>query len=321
MTDRSHQSQDAAAATDREIVAVRVFDAPRELVFRMWTDPRHVVRWWGPIGFTTTIDEMDVRPGGVWRFVLHGPDGRAYKNKIVYVEIETPSRIVYDHVSGPQFRTMATFADKAGKTEVTVRMVFKTAAERDKTAREFGAVEGLHQTLGRLGDQLAGSGPADRPFVISRVFDAPRERVFEAWTRQEHLMKWFGPKGFTMPYAKLDLRPGGTFHYQLRSPAGQELWGRFLFREIAPPDRLVFVNSFSDEAGGLTRHPGNEVWPLTMITTVTFAAQGGKTLVTVEWAPLNATDEERTTFDAGRDSMRGGWTGTFEQLADFLAGK
>ena len=318
MTERSNEAQ---AASDREIVATRTYDAPRELVFRMWIDPRHVARWWGPNGFTTTIHEMDVRPGGVWRFVMHGPDGRDYRNKIVYVEVETPSRIVYDHVSGPQFRTTATFAERGGRTEVTVRMEFKTAAERDKTAREFGAVEGLSQTLGRLGGQLGNATPADRPFVLSRVFDAPRERVFEAWADREHLMKWFGPKGFTTTFARLDFRPGGMFHYRMRSPDGQEMWGKFVYREIAPPERIVWVNSFSDEAGGVTRHPGSDIWPLTMITTVTFADQGGKTLVTVEWAPLDATDEERATFDAGRDSMRGGWTGTFERLGDFLANR
>lgn len=316
MTERSNEP---LPASDREIVATRVFDAPRELVFRMWTDPRHVVRWWGPNGFTTTIHEMDVRPGGVWRFVLHGPDGRDYKNKIVYVEVETPSRIVYDHVSGPHFRTTATFTERGGSTEVTVRMRFNTAAERDKTAREFGAVEGLDQTLGRLGDQLRQAGPADRPFVISRVFDAPRERVFEAWTNREQLVRWFGPRGFAMPEARLDLRPGGTFLYHLRSAEGQEIWGRFVYREIAPPERLVFVLSFSDPSGGRTRHPGSDTWPMDMLTTVTFAEQGGKTQVTVEWVPFNATDVERDTFDAGRESMHGGWTGTFDRLTDYLA--
>jgi uncharacterized protein YndB with AHSA1/START domain len=144
-----------AGSSDREIVATRVFDAPRELVFKMWTEPEHIAQWWGPRGFTTTIHEMDVRPGGVWRFVMHGPDGADYQNKIVYLEIVEPERIVYDHVSGPKFRSTATFEDLGGKTRLTVRMLFETAALRDKVAKEFGAVEGLDQTIDRLGDLLA----------------------------------------------------------------------------------------------------------------------------------------------------------------------
>ena len=120
-------STDAIGTSDREIVATRIFDAPRELVFQMWTDPKHIGNWWGPKGFTTTIHEMDVRPGGVWRFIMHGPDGRDYQNKIVYLETAKPERLVYDHVSGPLFRMTVTFTAQAGKTKVMARMVFETA--------------------------------------------------------------------------------------------------------------------------------------------------------------------------------------------------
>jgi uncharacterized protein YndB with AHSA1/START domain len=309
-----------SSTSDREIVATRVFDAPRELVFDLWTRPEHVAQWWGPNGFTTTIQEMDVRAGGAWRLVMHGPDGTDYPNRSVFVEIVRPQRIVYDHVSGPKFRSTATFEDEGGKTRLTVRMVFETAALRDKTAKEFGAVEGLSQTLGRLGEQLAKTPPAERPFIISRTFDVPREKMFEVWTSREHLMKWFGPKGFTMPVAKLDLRPGGMLHYQLKSPDGQAIWGKFVYKEIRPPERLVWVNSFSDEHGGVTRHPWSDAWPLELLTEVTFAElQPGRTTVTVRWTPINPTPSERTTFDAGRGSMTQGWGGTFEQLAAYLA--
>ena len=109
----------------------------------------------GPNGFTTTIHEMDVKPGGVWRFVMHGPDGRDYQNKIVYVEIVKPERIVYNHVSGPQFHVTVTFAEQGDKTKLNVRMLFESATQRDKVIKEFGALEGLSQTLGRLEQQLA----------------------------------------------------------------------------------------------------------------------------------------------------------------------
>lgn len=443
-----------ANAAANEIAATRVFDAPRELVWRMWTDPKHVVHWWGPNGFTNTIHEMDVRPGGVWRFIMHGPDGTDYNNKFVYREVVKPSRLAYSHLSGPLFDAFVDFIDRGEKTEVNVRMVFESAELRDKVVEEFGAVEGLHQTLGKLESMLAQSlvmtrtfdapralvwrawtdpshverwwgphgftnprcewdarpggkihidmrGPdgtvypmpgefhevvapdrlvfsssavdgalevlttvtfadegektkmtleaivvkataeakfalngmregwtqtlerlaadLDETFVISRTFDAPRDLVWKAWTETDRLMQWFGPKGFTMFHAKNDLRPGGTFLYALRGPDGAEVWGKWVYREIVPPERLVLVSSFSDAAGNVTRHPMAPTWPLQTLSKTTLTEQGGKTTVTIEWRPLEATDEERNTFIAGKSSMNQGWGGTFEQLADYLA--
>lgn len=161
--------------------------------------------------------------------------------------------------------------------------------------------------------------PADGEFVITREFDAPREFVWKTWTERERLMQWFGPKGFMMPIAKMDFRPGGTLHYCLRSTDGTEMWGKFVYREIVTPERVVLVNSFSDENGNLTPHPLSPTWPLEMLTTTTFAEQGGKTAVTVRWSPLNATEEERKTFDTSHEGMRQGWGGTFDQLAEYLS--
>ena len=100
----SQSNSSGEAVSDREIVSTRVFEAPRETVFRAWTDPDHLARWWGPKGFTNTLQEFDSRPGGIWRFVMHGPDGKAYKNKSVFIEVVKPERIVFQHVSGPQFQ-------------------------------------------------------------------------------------------------------------------------------------------------------------------------------------------------------------------------
>lgn len=161
--------------------------------------------------------------------------------------------------------------------------------------------------------------PATNPFIISRTFDAPRDRVWKAWTERERLMQWFGPKGFTMPSAKVDLRPGGIFHYCLRSPDGKEMWGKFIYREIVAPERIVLVNYFSDEAGGITRHPFSTTWPLKMLSTTTLTDEGGKTKLTLQWSALNPTDEERKTFDTSHEGMNQGWSGTFDQLAAYLA--
>jgi uncharacterized protein YndB with AHSA1/START domain len=143
-----------ADTKDREITAMRIFNAPRELVFKLWTDPEHIVHWWGPAGFKNTIFEMDVRPGGRWRHIMHGPDGVDYKNESIYREVVEPERLVYEHLSGPAFVSTVTFEDQGNKTKVSVQMLFETVELRRKTVEVFNAVEGLKQTLQRLADQL-----------------------------------------------------------------------------------------------------------------------------------------------------------------------
>ena len=150
----------ATETADREIVITRVIDAPRERVFEAMSDPKQVVKWWGPNGFTTTIHEMDVRPGGVWRHTMHGPDGTDYPNKSIFVEIVKPERIVYQHAGGIKerggacFKGTWTFEDQGGKTKVTIRLTFESSEERDHTEKQYQAIEGAKQTLARLAEHL-----------------------------------------------------------------------------------------------------------------------------------------------------------------------
>jgi uncharacterized protein YndB with AHSA1/START domain len=149
-------ASDAAAIT-----GVREFDAPRELVFEAFTDPKHLSQWWGPEGFTTTTQSFDMRPGGVWRFVMHGPDGRDYENRVTFEQVVRPERIAWRHGGGDdvepvQFQTTVTFEDiGGGRTRLTWRGVFPSAAERARVIKEYGADKGLVQTMSRLGDYLA----------------------------------------------------------------------------------------------------------------------------------------------------------------------
>ena len=157
-------------------------------------------------------------------------------------------------------------------------------------------------------------------FVISRVFDAPRDLVWKAFTEPERMQEWWGPKGFKVIASKMDLRPGGTYHYGMKAPDGSTMWGKFVYREIVAPQRLVFINSFSDESGGITRHPMSPTWPLEMLSTFTFDDEpGGKTKVTIRWSAHKPTAEERKTFDSSHDSMRQGWGGTLDRLTEYLA--
>lgn len=157
-------------------------------------------------------------------------------------------------------------------------------------------------------------------FIISRVFAAPRDLVWKCFTEPARMQAWFGPKGSVVVSSTMDLRVGGIYHGALRDETGRVMWAKFVYREIEAPERLVWVHSFSDEAGGLTRHPLSPTWPLELLTTVTFEAAGPLTTkLTLRWAPLNATPEERQTFDAARQGMTGGWNGSFERLDVYLA--
>lgn len=165
--------------------------------------------------------------------------------------------------------------------------------------------------------QENGAG-SNQEFVISRLFHVPRERMFELWTTRDHLMRWFSPKGVKMFACTNDLRPGGIMHYGLRTADGIEYWGRWLYREIAPPVRLVFVLSFSDPQAGVTRNPWNARWPQQTLSTITFDDEDGSTRVTVSSVPYEATEEERAAFEAGFNSMHIGWGGTLDQLEDYV---
>ena len=150
------------SAVDREIVFTRGFDAPRKMVWEAWTDPKQVALWWGPKGFSTTIEEMDVRPGGVWKHVMHGPDGTDYPNESVFLDVVPYERLVYTlsggRKGGPpvQIEKTATFEEEAGGTRVTMSLVFPSADARDQNVRDYGSIEGGKQTLQRLADYLSG---------------------------------------------------------------------------------------------------------------------------------------------------------------------
>jgi uncharacterized protein YndB with AHSA1/START domain len=157
------------------------------------------------------------------------------------------------------------------------------------------------------------------PFVTTRLFNAPRTLVWDCFAQPERMKEWWGPKGSTIVASKMDFRVGGTYHGAMRGPDGSVMWAKFVYREILPPERLVWTHSFSDAAGGLTRHPLSPTWPLELMTVATFEdVAGGRTKVTLQWSPVDASDDERQTFNAARDSMHGGWSGTFERLDAYL---
>ncbi|OYU99823.1 MAG: ATPase [Burkholderiales bacterium PBB5] len=156
------------------------------------------------------------------------------------------------------------------------------------------------------------------PFMLSRVFNAPRELVWQALTQLEHLGRWMSPAGLEPVPGSIDLRVGGVYHYGMKTPDGNIMWGKWTFREIVAPERLVVVVNFSDAQQGVTRHPMAVNWPLSTLSTTTLTEEGGRTRMSLQWQALDATDEENATFDGAHAGMTQGWGGTMNQLDAYL---
>jgi uncharacterized protein YndB with AHSA1/START domain len=307
--------------SDREVSAKRLIDAPRDLVFKTYTDPELISYWWGPRWLTTAVDQMDLRPGGVWRFIQWDASGNAYAFNGVYRNIVPPEKLAYsfefEGAPGHPVESTVTFKEADGRTILTVTSLFETKEDLD-AMRSEGMEAGLRESLDRLEELLAWKA-AGRPFFISRLFDAPVEKLFKAFTEPEQLRLWFGPKGSTILAGRMDLRPGGVYHYGMLTENDREMWGKWVFREISAPERIVFISSFSDALGGVTRHPLSAGWPLETISAVLFQEKDGKTMLTIQGSPFHATPLERDTFSDAFDEMRMGWEGTLEQLETYLA--
>jgi uncharacterized protein YndB with AHSA1/START domain len=155
--------------------------------------------------------------------------------------------------------------------------------------------------------------PTEPVLVITRVFDAPRELVWKAWTDPEHFVRWWGPNGFTVPFCKIDLRPGGVMHFCMRSPEGRDFWNKGVFREVVAPERIVSTDSFADAEGNLVEpaHYGmGPDWPSETLLTVTFAEHAGKTKLTLR--------HEVPESIAKRQGAQQGWAETLDRLAEYL---
>ncbi len=160
--------------------------------------------------------------------------------------------------------------------------------------------------------------PDHHVFTISHLCHAPPERVWQVWTDVKHLQHWFGPQGATVTPLRMILKPNGLFHYRLNTPDGNVTWGIWKYVELTPPERLAAIVSFSDGEGNITHHPQNEGWPREIFSVIEFREQGDKTLVTVEWSPHHASDEENMAFDNTHVDMTIGWRGSFDKLDSYL---
>ena len=205
---------------NRELSITRLLNASQELVWEVWTKPEHITHWWGPIGFSTTTHEMNVKPGGVWRFMMHGPDGRDYPNKIVFIEVVKPELLVYKH-SGEEdtadikFHVTVNFEKQGNKTKLMMRSLFESPEELERVIKEYGAEEGMKQHINRLEEYIENHQPAhfvDGKIIIERTYNAPVEKVWKALTDKDEMKQWYFDLKEFKPVIGFEFQFYGTGH-------------------------------------------------------------------------------------------------------------
>lgn len=312
-----------AAAKPNELRLIRVYDAPAKLIWKVWTEDKHVTKWWGPRGFTLTTKSKDLRPGGKWIYTMHGPDGVDYPNMTTYHVVEPYKKLVYDHGGNEErqklFTVTVTFEEHQGKTVMDMTMALDTP-EAAREIKKFIKQAGGNATWDRLAEYLEHEISGKDPFVINRTFEAPIAKVFEMWTNPKHFSKWLPPTGFTMEYFEADIKQGGITYYKMTNGKTIDHYGKMTYKEIVPVHRLVYIQCFTDEKGNVSKPPFEKNWPDNVLATVTFAEEGSnETRVTVNWEVYGeATETEKTTFSEARAGMTMGWSGSFDKLDELL---
>jgi uncharacterized protein YndB with AHSA1/START domain len=310
------------ALKPNELTLSRVFDAPAKTVWEAWTDSQQVARWWGPRGFTITTHSKDLRPGGHWRYTMHGPDGKDWPNVTTYHEVEPLKKLVYDHgatdTTPPLFRVTVLFREVKGQTHMDMTMAC-ASPEAAQNIRKHIKSAGGESTWDRLAEYL-GDQAGRTSFNITRSFETDVETMFDLWTNPEHLAKWLPPAGMTMTIHREDMRPGGTTFFSMTDGKSLTMYGRIHYLEIRRPNRLVSTQEFVDKDENLSRHPLAPTFPASMLRTVLFTAETPtRTRVSVTWAPHGETTaEEVAAFVNARPGMTQGWTGSFEKLERLL---
>jgi len=297
------ETKTQSETAEREISITRILNAPKELVFEVWTDPKHIPEWWGPNGFTTTIHEMDLRVGGKWRHTMHGPDGKDYPNEATFTEIVKPDLIKFSHAL-PKFDVTVTFEAVGNKTKLTMTNVFETAEIRNLVAEKYGAVEGQVQTINHF-EELLAKMAATKELTITRTFNAPRELVWKTWTDVKHIEQWWGPTGFTNPVCEWNAKKGNKIFIQMKAPDGVIYPMDGVFGEIIQNEKIVFTSAALDKKG---EHL------FEVLNTITFIEEGNKTKLILNLVFSNITPEG-VPYIAGAEM---GWNLSLTKLVALL---
>lgn len=307
-----------------ELSITRIYEASVQHVWDAWVDPKKAAKWWGPRGFTITTHSKDLRPGGMWHYTMHGPDGTDWINKTIYLEVEKYQKLVYDHggndEQAPLFRVTVLFTETKGKTKMEMTMAFPSA-DVVPGMKKFIKEAGGNSTWDRLGEYLDKQIQNKERFIINRSFEAGIERVFEMWSKSEHLEKWLAPTNVSMKILKGELKEGGEIDYSM---TGQdlEMFGRISYEQIRPVSLITYSQVFLSRDGKVSRHPHTPTWPERIWTRVEFAAEGeNETRITLTWEPIgNVTEAEWHAFIDAKRGMAQGWTGSLDKLETLLIG-
>jgi uncharacterized protein YndB with AHSA1/START domain len=269
-----------------EISISRLINAPRELVFEVWTDPDHIKNWWGPDGFTNTIHKMEVKPGGSWEFIMHGPDGTNYKNKSIFKEVVKPERLVYEHDSTPKFAATITFEAQGNKTLLHWKMTFESAEALQNVVKTFKADEGLKQNVAKLEEYVVNG---KRPFMIERIYNAPVSIVWKAITNKEEMKKWY--------FKELDqFKPevGTEFEFSAGS-ADKQYLHQCKVTEVIENKKISYTWRYPEQGIGNS-----------LVTFELFPEEGNKTKLKLTHAGLE-TFSSITNPDFAKESFAKGW--------------
>jgi uncharacterized protein YndB with AHSA1/START domain len=281
---------------NRELSISRILNAPQELVWAVWTKPEHITHWWGPAGFSTTTHEMNLKPGGVWSFVMHGPDGRDYSNKIVFIEVKKPELLVYKHTGEDdtediKFHVTVNFEKKGSKTKLTMRSLFDSPEELERVIREFGAKEGMYQHVDRLEEYLEKKQPAqyiDGAIVIERTYNAPVEKVWKAITDKDEMKKWY------FDIAEFKATPGFEFEFVGKGKQGEEFLHLCKIDEVIKNKKLSYSWRYKGYEG--SSHLSFELFD-----------EGNKTRVKLTHKGLESFPVT-THHDFAKENFMEGWT-------------
>jgi uncharacterized protein YndB with AHSA1/START domain len=304
--------------SDREIAMTRVFEAQRSLIFEAYTKPELLKRWLlGPPGWSLPVCEIELKVGGTSRFVWRGPDGTEMGMRGVYREIVPPERIVHTELfdedwTGGETLVTTVLHEQAGRTTLTTAVHYASREVRDG-ALNSGMKQGVAASYDRLAELLASTltrgdsqgedeltttveaaPTSDRELVLTRIIDAPREKVFKAWTDPELLKQWFAPLPFTTPVAELDVRPGGANLIVMRDPEGNDFPNRGVYLEVVENERLVFTDAYTK-----AWEPSQKPF---MTVILTFEDEGGKTRYTARachWTVADRETHEKMGFHEG----------------------
>lgn len=303
------------------VVITRYFDAPRDLVFKVWTDPEHIAQWWGPHGFSIPFCEMDVRAGGKIQITMVDADGNLYPNKGHFVEITPPERLVYvltafedEHgITGLEVQQTVTFTEEKGKTKLVLQvLVLKAVPE---VALPLSGMDvGWNQSFNKLeryitkmttpkkGNFTISAPENSLEVVMTRFFDAPIDLVFNAFIDPEKLKRWWGPAEFTTVVEKLDAQRGGQWRFIQKGGDGSEFAFRGVFHEVNAPYRIVQTFEFEGMEGHI------------LLETIQFEDRDGKTYM-VDQSVFQSVADRDGMYASG---MEEGSAVGFDRLEDYL---